>query len=102
MGSARRGFHGRHGLEAAFGLDKGDDEVQAFAFFEIGHDERPCAAHPACVGVHFFQRSADMGRQIDLVDDKQIGSGDAGTALGRDFIAGGDVDDIDREIGELR
>ena len=43
-----------------------------------------------------------MGREVDLVDDEEIGARDAGAALGGNFVAGGDVDHVDREIGELR
>ena len=43
-----------------------------------------------------------MGREVDLVDDQEVGAGDAGAALGRDLVAGRDVDDVDGEVGELR
>jgi len=45
---------------------KTDDAIEAFAFLEIGHDKRPLAAHPSRVGVHLFQRCADMRREVDL------------------------------------
>src|SRR6516225_3123201 len=32
----------------------------------------------------------------------KIGSGDSGPTLGRDFVAGCHVDDVDRQIGQLR
>ena len=31
-----------------------------------------------------------MRRQVDLVDDEEVGAGDAGAALGWDLVAGGD------------
>ena len=43
-----------------------------------------------------------MRREIDLVDDEQVGTGDARPALRRDLVAGRDVDDVDRHVGELR
>ena len=42
-----------------------------------------------------------MGREIDLVDHQEIGARDAGAALGGNLVAGGDVDDIDRQVGKL-
>ena len=42
-----------------------------------------------------------MGREVDLVDDQQIGFGDARAALARNFIAGGDVDHVERKVGKL-
>ena len=36
---------------------------------------------------HLRKRSADVGRQINLIDDKEIGTGDARAALGGDFVA---------------
>ena len=44
---------------------------------------------------------ADMRREIDFIDNKEVGAGDAGPALRGDLVAGRDVDDVDREIGEL-
>ncbi len=61
-----------------------------------------CAAHLLGVAVHHLERGADIGREIDLVDDEQVGARDAGPALGRDLVAGRDIDDVDREIGKLR
>ena len=41
------------------------------------------------------------GREIGLVDDQQIGPGDAGAALARDLVAAGDVDHVERQVGQL-
>ena len=60
------------------------------------------AAHLLGVALHHLERGADIGREIDLVDDQEIGARDAGPALRRNLVAGRDVDDIDREIGKLR
>ena len=43
-----------------------------------------------------------MRREIDLVDHQQVRAGDAGPALGRDLVAGRDVDHVDRQVGQLR
>ncbi len=48
-----------------------------------------------------FEIGADMRGEIGLVDDEQIGAGDAGTALARDFLALADADHIKRQIGEI-
>ncbi len=63
--------------------------------------KRALAAHPPRVAVHDFEAGADQGCQIGLVDDEQVGAGDARAALARDLVAGGDVDDVDRQIGEF-
>jgi len=39
---------------------------------------------------------------VDLVDDQQIGLGDAGAAFAGDFVAGGDVDHVEGEVGQFR
>jgi hypothetical protein len=41
---------------------------KAVALTKIGHDKRSLAAHPFRVGLHFRQRSADIGREIYFVD----------------------------------
>ena len=43
-----------------------------------------------------------MRREINFVDDQQIGARDARPALARDLLALGDIDNIDGEIGEFR
>src|ERR1700676_2083005 len=65
----------RRRAETSLGLDETDNAVQAFALPEIGHDERPFATHPSGVSVHFFQRCADMRREVDLVDDEKVRPG---------------------------
>src|SRR6185312_3498327 len=92
----------RRRLQTALGLDEIDNAIQPFTFLQAGHDERPLAAHPFRIRLHLLQRSPDVRRKVNLVDDKEIGAGDAGTALGGDLVAGRDVYDIDGEVGELR
>ena len=53
------------------------------------------------VARHHLEAGTDQRGQIDLVDDEQIGAGDARTALARDLVAGRDVDDVDRQIGQF-
>ncbi len=75
--------------------------VEALIGLEIAEHERPLAAHFFGIAVHDFERCAEHGREIDFVDYQQIGFGDAGPALARDLVAGGDVDHVEREIGEF-
>src|SRR6202795_1213902 len=82
--------------ETAFGLDKADNATQTLALLQIGHDEGPLAAHASCIGIHLFQRGADIRGEVDLVDDKEVRARDAGPALRGDLVAGGDIDHIDR------
>src|SRR4051812_15895501 len=74
-------FEPRLRAESTFSLDEADDAVEAFAVLEIGHDKGPFAAHPSRVGIHLFQRRADMRREVDLVDDEKVRPGDTGTSL---------------------
>ena len=67
--------------QAALGFDEADDAIEPVALFQIGHHERPLAAHPFRVGVHLLQRRADIGREVDLVDDQEIRPGDARSDL---------------------
>jgi hypothetical protein len=39
------------------------------------------------IALHHFERSADIGREIDLVDDEEIRAGDARSALRRNLVA---------------
>ena len=39
-----------------------------------------------------------MRCQVGLVDHEQVALGDAGAALARNLLAGGDVDDVDGEV----
>src|SRR5215471_158661 len=68
----------------------------------VGEDERSGAAHAACVPLHDIEAGTDQRVEIDLVDNKQIRAGDTRAAFARDLVAGDDVDDVDRQIGEFR
>src|SRR5215472_14671460 len=81
--------------------DEVEDMVHALARLEVGEDEGAGAAHPPRVVVHDFEAGADQRGEIDLVNDEQIGAGDPGAAFARDLVTGGDVDDIDRQIGKF-
>ena len=42
-----------------------------------------------------------MRRQINFVDDQQIGTGNTWTAFAGDFVAAGDINDVDGGINEF-
>src|SRR5690606_5674247 len=44
----------------------------------------------------------DQRRQVGLVDDEQVGAGNARPALSGNLVAGRNVDDVERQVGELR
>src|SRR5258708_39594799 len=77
--------------ETALGLDKADDALKPLALPEIGHHERPLAAHPPCAVVYFIKRGADMRHEDDLIDDEQVRPVDAGAALGGERVARTDI-----------
>src|SRR6516225_6457434 len=78
-----------------------DDPVESFTGLQVGEEKGPRAAHALRVTPHDLEVGADQRRQIDLVDDQKVRSGDAGSALARDLVAGRDIDHVDRQIGEL-
>ena len=82
-------------------LNKLGDLRHPVALAQVGHHERSDAAHALGIPLHDLKRGAHVGGEIDLIDHQEIGAGDAGTALGRDLVAGRDIDDVEREVGEL-
>ena len=83
-------------------LDALRDVGDAIARAQVRHHERPLPAHPGRIPPHDLQRRADIRREVDLVDHQKVGARDARPALRRDFVAGGDVDDVDGQIGQFR
>src|SRR2546428_9890164 len=88
-------------FEPAFLLDEASDVLDALPRAKIAENEGASAAHASRVPLHHFERGSDIRRKIDLVDDEQVRAGDAWAALRWDLVSGGDVDDIDGEVGEL-
>jgi hypothetical protein len=78
-----------------------DDGAGTGAIFQIGEQERPFSAHPLRVALHDRKVGTDVGSQVDLVNDQKIRSGNAWPAFARNLVAGGNVDDIERHIGQL-
>src|SRR5262245_22005497 len=71
------------------------DLFQACAILEVREDEWPLPAHQLGVARHDVEARPDVRREIDLVDHEEIRTRHARTAFTRDFVASGDVDDID-------
>lgn len=91
---------------AAFGehaalQDEADDGLQPYPVVQVGKDEGAVAAHFLGVPLHDFQGGVDVFGDVDFVDDQQVGFGDAGAAFPGDFVAGGDVDDVQGKVGEF-
>ena len=51
-------------------------------------------AHAAGVAFHHFERSADVRRQVDLIDHEQIGTRDARPAFTRDLVSARDINTL--------
>ena len=68
-----------------------------------GEHRGPVAAHRGRVAGHHGEVGADPAGEVGLVDDEQIGAGDAGAALARDLVAAGHVDHehlaVDEPVG---
>src|SRR5918994_6524456 len=95
------------GTSGSFGkparlLDEARYRLDALARTQVREHEGSGAPHSRGILLHDGKARADMRREVDLVDDEEIGAGDARPALARDLLAARYVDDVDREIGELR
>src|SRR5437899_6203851 len=66
--------------------DKIDDPLRPRAGLQVSKDEGPVAAHTPRVAFHHVEVGADQRREIDLVDNEQVGARDAGSALARDLV----------------
>ena len=78
-----------------------DDFIHADSMLDLRKHERPVAPHRARVALHHSEVRADGGREVGFVDDEQVGLRDSRAALARDFVASGDVDYINRIIGQF-
>ena len=63
------------------------DDVEAAPFLDVREYPGPLAAHLQRVALHDLERRADVRREVDLVDDQEIGARDAGAALARNLLA---------------
>ena len=69
--------------------------------FEAGEDGGSFAAHHAGVVFHDAEVCANEFGQVGFVDDEEVRLGDAGAAFAGDFVACGDVDDVDGVVDEF-
>ncbi len=53
--------------------DEFDHRAQALTGLLVGEHERAIAPHLPCVSIHDVERGADMGCEVDLVDDDEVG-----------------------------
>src|SRR5580698_2159658 len=67
----------------------------------IGRDDRAAGANPPGLSQHRLQLNSHIGRQIDLVHDKQIAPQDSRSLLAWNIVAAGDVDDKDPPIDQI-
>ena len=59
------------------------------------------AAPAARIALHHAQIGADERSEIDLVDDEEIRLRDPRPAFSGNLVASGDVDDVNREVGQI-
>lgn len=71
------------------------------AGFAVAEDDGAVAAHFFAVAFHDLEAGADDLGEVDFVDDEEVGLGDTRAAFAGDFVAAGDVDDVDGEVGEF-
>ena len=79
----------------------GDNGVHPEAVPDLRKDKRPVAPHGPRVAFHYAQVRPHGGGKVGFVNDQQVGLGNARTALAGDFIAAGDVDDVNGVVGEF-
>src|SRR5947199_134440 len=81
--------------------DPGEHRIDALTRFEVREHDGAPAALLAGVALHDGEVGADVGREVDLVDDEQLRARDARPALARDFLALGNVDHVEGRVHEL-
>ena len=85
-------------LEHTRSLNEGGDFGEADALLEITHHEWAIPPHFSGISFHDFQRCADVGSEVNLVNDQKIGFRDAWSSFAGDFFTTGNINDIDRQI----
>jgi len=77
------------------------DLLNANAVFDLGEHKGSLAAHGAGVTLHDGKVGPDGCGQVGFIDDQQIGLSYARSAFARNFIAAGDIDHVNAQIGQL-
>ena len=78
-----------------------DDLIHSDSRIGAREQKWPVSAHQSRIAFHNAQIRADRRSKIDLVDHQQIGLRDARAAFARDFIAAGDINNVNRKISQL-
>ena len=67
--------------------DPVQNSVYALAVAQVGEQDGQCTSGRTRIPLHDGQGRADSPGEVDLVDDQQLGPGDAGASFARDFVA---------------
>src|SRR5258705_1269634 len=68
----------------------------------IGRNHRPSLANPNGVGMHLLKIDANIGSEIDLIDDEQVASQKAWPSLPRDVITTGNINHEYPPVDEIK
>ena len=85
-------------VEKRHPADQGDQFVDPFARHAVGEYERLARTHQLGIAPHHFEISTDIGGQIGLVDDQNIGLGYPRSVLAWNLVACGHVDHVDEKV----
>src|SRR5260370_24347441 len=69
--------------------------------FQVGKEEGTLLAHEQGVAPHHFEIGADIRRQTDFIDQKQVAMANGRPAFTRNFITLRDIDDVDECVDQL-
>src|SRR5580658_8685867 len=81
--------------------DVADYLINAAIMTNLREHKRAGAAHPSGVTFHDAKVGPDGRGQVSLVDDQQIGLGDAGSAFAWNLVAAGYVNNINGIISQF-
>jgi len=70
-----------------------DHRLNALSTAAIGEQHRFAIARGEALALHGVNIGPDIRSEVDLVDDQEIAIDDSGTALARDIVAVGDIND---------
>ena len=68
---------------------------------QVGEHGRALGTGRGEVAAHALEVGADVRREVDLVDDEQVGLDEPEAALARDVVAGRDVDHVEPVVDEI-
>src|SRR5258708_3248331 len=79
----------------------GDNFVHPGAMLHLCKNKRAGTTHLASGTLHHSQIRTYGRRQISFVDDQQVGLSNSWPTFARNFVATGNVNDIDGEVGKF-